>query len=191
MKRPLLGPSSALMVPGFLGKSMASKQILTVFNTAIGWVGVADQGGVLQRIRIGYSSQRELYKAFAADDVGASRPGKFQRELKRRIEKMLTGAADDFLDLEIDTGSLTEFQLHVVDHCRQIPFACTATYGQLAAAAGRPKAARAVGTVMSKNRFPLVVPCHRVVAAGSLGGFTAPRGLSTKQALQAIESQGR
>lgn len=170
---------------------MDANHILTVFKTAIGWVGVVDADGVLQRIRIGFPTERQLYQAFADDEIGPARPGKFQRELKRRIENMLTGNADDFLDLTIDTRSLTEFQTHVVDHCRRIPFASTATYGQLAAAAGRPKAARAVGTVMSKNRFPLIVPCHRVVAAGSIGGFTAPQGLSTKAAIQAIESQGR
>lgn len=169
---------------------MTEPWILTAFRTPIGWVGVADVGGVLQRIRIGFPNQRELFKAFEEDERVISKAGTFQRQLKNRIQRMLAGQADDFLDLNLDTRSLTPFQQQVVDQCRRIPYASTSTYGQLAAAAGRPKAARAVGSVMSKNRFPLVVPCHRVVAAGSIGGFTAPQGLTTKQALQAIETAG-
>ena len=166
---------------------MNSIRTLTCFKSTIGWVGFLDADNVLQRVRIGYPTERELLGAFANQHIDHWRPGEFQKRLKHRIEKLLSGTADDFLDVEIETDQLTEFQNNVVRECRQIPFAATMTYGQLATAAGRPKAARAVGTVMSKNRFPLIVPCHRVVAANSIGGFTAPQGLSTKQTLQEIE----
>ncbi len=73
--------------------------------------------------------------------------------------------------------------------CRRIPWGQTRSYAQLAAVAGRPGAARAVGSVMAKNRVPLVVPCHRVIASsGQLGGYSAPQGLSLKRRLLAMES---
>jgi methylated-DNA-[protein]-cysteine S-methyltransferase len=84
---------------------------------------------------------------------------------------------------------LSDFQRAVVGHCRRIPPGQTLTYGQLAARVGRPRAARAVGRVMATNRFPLIVPCHRVVAAGGvLGGFSAPQGLAMKKRLLAAEA---
>ena len=82
---------------------------------------------------------------------------------------------------------MTVFQKSVVAACRRIPSGDTISYGGLAAQIGRPGAARAVGTVMRKNAFPIIVPCHRVVAAGGLGGFTGPQGVSTKVQLQAVE----
>jgi methylated-DNA-[protein]-cysteine S-methyltransferase len=64
------------------------------------------------------------------------------------------------------------------------------TYGDLAAAIGSPGAARAVGSVMARNCFPLIVPCHRVLGAGgSLGGYSAPDGLRMKRRLLAMEGQ--
>jgi methylated-DNA-[protein]-cysteine S-methyltransferase len=91
---------------------------------------------------------------------------------------------DDFLDLQLDVVNSTEFQLAVVRHCRAIPIGGTLTYGELARAAGHPRAARAVGQVMATNRFPLIVPCHRVVGSnGSLGGYSARDGLNMKRRL--------
>jgi methylated-DNA-[protein]-cysteine S-methyltransferase len=83
---------------------------------------------------------------------------------------------------------LTEFQQKVQKLCRQIPFGTTMTYGELAAKAGAPGAARAVGICMARNCFPLVVPCHRVVPAGGrLGNYSAPGGTETKQRLLDME----
>jgi methylated-DNA-[protein]-cysteine S-methyltransferase len=63
----------------------------------------------------------------------------------------------------------------------------TVTYAELAALAGSPGAVRAVGQALARNPCPLVVPCHRVVAAGGAGGFTAPGGLETKRWLLGLE----
>ena len=80
----------------------------------------------------------------------------------------------------------------VVRACRKIGRGRTRTYGELAAAAGSPGASRAVGSVMAKNRFPIIVPCHRVVGAGgSLGGFSAPTGLNLKERMLALEGHER
>ena len=160
---------------------------LTAFDSPIGWIGILDSDGILQRVKIGYPNERQLVLAFAEYEIGPTRPNGQRLKIKQRFQHILSGKADDLLDLEIDTDGLTEFQQSVVDACRQIPFGETVRYGELAANVGRPKAARAVGTVMSKNRFPIVVPCHRVVSTGGTGGFTSPQGVTTKLTLQAIE----
>lgn len=165
------------------------KQKLTAFNSPIGWIGILDCEGILQRIKIGFVSQAELVRSFSVYEVGPSRPTGDRLKLRQRFESLLSGKRDDLLDIQIDTSDLTDFQRLVIDKCRQVRFGETVSYGQLAALAGRPKTARAVGSVMSKNRFPIVVPCHRVVSATGIGGFTAAQGLTTKRVLQAIEAK--
>ena len=87
----------------------------------------------------------------------------------------------DFSGVQLDLSHLTSFQERVIQRCRAIPYGVTLNYGELARQAGSPRAARAVGNVMATNRFPLVVPCHRVVGAnGALGGYSAPNGLAIK-----------
>lgn len=81
----------------------------------------------------------------------------------------------------------TEFTLRVYEVVRSIPPGETLTYGEVARGAGRPGAARAVGSVMANNRHPLFIPCHRVVASTGLGGFSSPGGLDQKRILLELE----
>jgi methylated-DNA-[protein]-cysteine S-methyltransferase len=71
---------------------------------------------------------------------------------------------------------------------REVGWGETVSYGELAEMAGRPRAARAVGNAMSRNPVPIVVPCHRVVAAGGRIGGYGPSGVPTKRFLLALES---
>lgn len=174
--------------PELFSNYFSMNQKLTAFDSPIGWIGILDCDGLLERIKIGFADQTELLRSFAEYEIGPSQPRGDRLKMKRRFERLLDGKPDDLLDIPINTGHLTEFQQSVVDQCRRIPFGETVSYGELAALSGRPKTARAVGSVMSKNRFPLVVPCHRVVSASGIGGFTAAQGLTTKRILQAIES---
>lgn len=164
------------------------KYKLTAFDSPIGWIGILDCEGLLQRIKIGFVDQTQLLRFFADYEIGPTRATGDRLKLKQRFERLLSGQPDDLLDIPIDTSALTEYQQSIVDQCRRIPFGKTVSYGKLAALAGRPKTARAVGTVMSKNRFPVVVPCHRVVSATGIGGFTSAQGVTTKRIMQAIES---
>jgi methylated-DNA-[protein]-cysteine S-methyltransferase len=101
-----------------------------------------------------------------------------------RLQKFAAGEPDDFSGIELDLSHLTDFQRRVVNACRRIKAGRSCSYAELAAKAGSPRAARAVGNVMRGNRYPLIVPCHRVIAAsGKLGGFTSPQGLAMKQKL--------
>ncbi len=103
------------------------------------------------------------------------------------LEVLEQGIDDMLLDVKLDLTGYTDFQKKVVRAVRRIPRGQTASYGQVAAKVGSPRAARAFGTVMAQNRYPLIVPCHRVVAASSLGGFSAPDGISLKRRLLKLE----
>ena len=87
------------------------------------------------------------------------------------ICRYFDGERVDFGDVDLDLSWGTDFQVAVAEALRAIPYGETVTYGELAALAGHPNAQRAAGTFCAGNRFPLVVPCHRVVAAGGLGGY--------------------
>jgi len=101
------------------------------------------------------------------------------------FESYLSGKAVDFADYELDMSGYTEFEKAVLKAARAIPYGETRTYGEVANMAGSPGAARAVGRALGKNRFCPIVPCHRVVAANGLGGFTG--GIEWKIALLSLE----
>lgn len=116
------------------------------------------------------------------------RPGKGRNdpELGRQIERVLECGRIP-KRLHPDTSGLSEFTRRVLGICVRISPGQTLTYGELARKAGNPKAARAVGQVMAKNRFPLLIPCHRVVRSnGNPGGFGGGRNM--KQKLLAMEA---
>jgi methylated-DNA-[protein]-cysteine S-methyltransferase len=101
----------------------------------------------------------------------ASRAVAREHELADRFWRYFAGERVAFDDVEVDLSWGTDFQLALAEALRDVPYGETVTYGELAALAGRPNAQRAAGTFCAGNRFPLVVPCHRVVAAGGLGGY--------------------
>lgn len=88
-----------------------------------------------------------------------------------RIRRYFAGERTRFDDVPIDLEWCTEFQRAVAERLRAVPHGEVVTYGELAALAGYPNAQRAAGTFCAQNRLPLVLPCHRVVAAGGLGGY--------------------
>lgn len=105
-----------------------------------------------------------------------------------RVGNHLLGRLDDLRDIPLDLGSAGEFAREVYAALRAIGPGELVTYGELAALAGRPKAARAVGRALGANPIPLIVPCHRVLtAAGTLGGFSAAGGTELKARLLELE----
>jgi methylated-DNA-[protein]-cysteine S-methyltransferase len=110
-------------------------------------------------------------------------------DLPDRLRRYFQGERVDFSDVSLDLEGYSPFRRAMLLAARQIPHGEVATYGELAQMVGSPGAARAVGTAMSKNRTPIVVPCHRVIAAGgALGGFSG--GLDWKRELLALEGAG-
>jgi methylated-DNA-[protein]-cysteine S-methyltransferase len=108
-------------------------------------------------------------------------------ELARRLVAWFGGARDDFRDVELDLEWCTPLQRALVEALRAVPYGETVSYGELAALAGRPRAARAAGSLCARNPFAIVVPCHRVVGASGLGGYGA-LGLAYKRRLLALEN---
>ena len=104
---------------------------------------------------------------------------------RRELDQYFEGRRRTF-DLSLDLRALPPFTLSVLDQLARVPYGETTTYGALARRVGHPRAARAVGTVMNRNRIPIVLPCHRVVGStGSLTGYAG--GLDVKQALLELE----
>jgi O-6-methylguanine DNA methyltransferase len=103
-----------------------------------------------------------------------------------RFRAYFAGARDDFADVEVDADEGTELEAALLEAARRIPYGEVVTYGELAALAGRPRAPRAAGTFCARNRFGLVVPCHRVVGANDLGGYGS-LGLAYKRRLLELE----
>lgn len=107
-------------------------------------------------------------------------------QLVGRFRAFLAGEPVAFDDVELDLSWATPFQWELMRALRAIPRGEVVTYGELAALAGRPGAARAAGTFCATNRFAIVVPCHRVVAASGIGGY-GPDGVPVKRRLLALE----
>ncbi|MDB4943807.1 MAG: ogt [Labilithrix sp.] len=114
-------------------------------------------------------------------------PG-FVREAVARLQEHLAGRPQDLASLPLDLARVSAFNAGALRAAQAVPAGQTATYGEIAARIGSPGAAQAVGRAMATNPWPIVVPCHRVVAAGGKsGGFSAPGGLATKERLLRIE----
>ena len=106
-------------------------------------------------------------------------------QTRRELDEYFAGRRKVF-DLALDLRGLQPFTVSVLRELGEVPFGETTTYGALASRVGRPRAARAVGTVMNRNRIPIVLPCHRVVGAGGdLVGYAG--GLERKTALLELE----
>jgi methylated-DNA-[protein]-cysteine S-methyltransferase len=106
--------------------------------------------------------------------------------LGERFVRYFSGGPDDFLDVELELDGSTEFELELTETLRRVGRGETVTYGELAALAGRPNAHRAAGSFCARNRFSIVVPCHRVVAAEGLGSYGS-LGVEYKRRLLELE----
>ena len=107
-------------------------------------------------------------------------------DLVDRFRRFLRGDEVEFGDIELELGWTTPFQRALVEALRAVPRGEVVSYGELAALAGRPTAARAAGALCAGNRFAFVVPCHRVVAAHGIGGYGSA-GVEVKRRLLALE----
>ena len=146
-------------------------------------------GRTLQQLTFGYATAAAAVASLDPQLRTSARRGVWNRPLVARLKAYAAGQAVDFSNVPIDLGPLSSFRRRVVDCCRHIAHGKTMTYGALAAWAGSPGAARAVGQCMATNRVPLIVPCHRVVSAGGrFGGYSGGSGIATKRRLLEMES---
>ncbi len=109
-------------------------------------------------------------------------------DLYRDISRYLKGEKVDFSIYEPDLSDLTEFEQAVLNETKAIPYGTTITYSELADRIGSSGGARAVGQALSKNPYPIVIPCHRVVARSGIGGYSG--GVKLKKRLLNLEAKG-
>ena len=116
-------------------------------------------------------------------------PPSWVREVIERVQRHLTGVPQDFSDVRYDFSRVPAFVGAVLRAALGVKPGHTATYGELAAALGQsPAASRAIGAALDDNPWPLLIPCHRIIAAtGKMTGFSGPGGIATKIKLLALE----
>ncbi len=162
----------------------------TVFKTPIGHCALAWNAAGLVAVQLPEGSV-----ATTARRICGRLPGAIRRAPPRSVQRaidailcLLRGGTDELALIPLDLSLYSAFCRRVYELTRAIPAGETLTYGELAARVGEPGAARAVGQAMARNPFPLIVPCHRVLAAhGGAGGFSARGGVDTKFRLLRIE----
>jgi methylated-DNA-[protein]-cysteine S-methyltransferase len=162
-----------------------------LFDTAIGPCGIAwgERGivGVQLPEKDRDAARRRLTKRFPQAEEAAP-PPEAQRAIDA-IRTLLAGENADLSDIPLDMERVPEFNRRVYEIARSVAPGATLTYGEIAERLGDKLLARDVGQAMGQNPFPIVVPCHRVLAAGGkIGGFSANGGIQTKRKMLAIES---
>ncbi len=166
-----------------------------IFASPVGPIGLAwNRRGVC---RVVFGSMETEAVARELQDVcpdlaEVKRPSAVVREVFKRIGGLVRGKPDDLRDIPVDLSGSSEFSRKVLRTLRGVKPGQVITYGQLAAKAGRPGAARAVGRIMGANPVPIIVPCHRCMGAdGSLTGFSTAGGTALKARLLFIEGYER
>ena len=161
-----------------------------LFETAIGACAIAwgERGVVgVQLPEASAARMRTRMQRRFPDAPEAVPPAVVQRAIAG-IVALLQGEVRDLAEVELDLDRVPDFERRVYEVARNIAPGATLTYGEIAARLGAPGEARAVGEALGQNPFPLVVPCHRVLAAGGKpGGFSANGGVVTKLKMLAIE----
>jgi methylated-DNA-[protein]-cysteine S-methyltransferase len=162
----------------------------TLFETAIGRCGIAwgERGIVGVQLPEGRALATRTRVIERFPDARETDPPLAIRRARDAIVALLRGEAKDLSTVTLDMQHVPAFHQQVYAVARSIPHGETLSYGEIAARLGTPGAARAVGQAMRRNPFAIVVPCHRVLAAGGkVGGFTADGGAATKLRMLAIE----
>lgn len=157
-----------------------------IFDTALGWFAIGWTDAGISRVMLpGEEAARMRERLVGA---GGIKDGAGQGEVVARIAAYAEGAEDAFRDVPLDLSGVTELQRRIYEHIRGLGWGETTTYGAIARWLGDVALSRAVGTAMGQNPIPLIVPCHRVLAAGGrTGGFSSPGGVRAKMEMLALE----
>ena len=173
-----------------IAEGVMSATGFALFETAIGACGIAWGPGGITGVQLpekdAARTRARLTRRFAG-----TRESKPPLAVKRAIDgitRLLRGEPDDLATIALDMDGVPEFHRRVYEVARRIRPGSTLTYGEVAARLGDPAAARAVGQALGANPFAIIVPCHRVLAAGGrAGGFSASGGVGLKLRILAIE----
>jgi methylated-DNA-[protein]-cysteine S-methyltransferase len=161
-----------------------------IFDTAIGRCGIAWGLRGITAVQLPMSNEdktRARIRQRYGDIAEAPPPAEVQHAIEGIVE-LLAGKPNDLADVVLDLDGVPEFHRRVYDIARTIPPGKTMTYGDIAKRFGGVELSRDVGQALGRNPCPIVVPCHRVLAAGGKpGGFSANGGVVTKLKMLAIE----
>lgn len=168
----------------------ASNMAFAAFDTKLGTCAVVWSDAGIRRLLLPERDRDETLRRVRAlcGDIPEVKPPRAVRAAMGGIARRLGGGQANELDVEIDLDQVSPFARKVYAALRDVAPGQTVTYGELAARVGSKGAARAVGRAMASNPVPVLIPCHRVLAAnGKPGGFTAYGGVATKARLLALE----
>ena len=163
-----------------------------VFDTVGGFCGIAWNTVGITRFQLpaenAATTERSLLRRIPGAE--AATPPNSVLDTVTAVKRYFTGHRTDFSNLELDLAGQAEFVMRIYAAARRIGWGQTSTYGTLAKEVGAgPDVARAVGQAMANNPIPLIIPCHRVLAAGGkVGGFSAPGGAASK--IKMLELEG-
>jgi len=161
-----------------------------IFETTIGWAGLAWAEGGLVGAHLPERDPTIVRKYFArrVPEATEAPPTPEIEQLIESVRALMRGEKPDLSTARLDLARVPEFNAKVYEITRRIPAGETLTYGDIATQLGDRLLARDVGAALGKNPWPIIVPCHRVTAAGGkLGGFSARGGAMTKLKLLEIE----
>lgn len=160
-----------------------------VFETTLGFAAIAWGDGGITRFRLPYPDRASAEQQFGGKAT-AQAPPPVAAAVVERAKCYFAGERIDFSPIDLDLSAVDPSRRPIYDALRKVGFGETVTYGELAKRAGvnAPQAAQDVGVAMARNPVPLIIPCHRVLAAGGkLGGFSAPGRTETKEKMLALE----
>jgi methylated-DNA-[protein]-cysteine S-methyltransferase len=159
-----------------------------IFETKLGFAGIAwNDDGVVTRFRLPDPDQQNAERQFTGK---AETPPPGIAEVIAQAGRYFAGERIDFTPIKLDLSGVDPLRRAIYEALRQVHFGETLTYGDLAKRAGatQPQAAQDVGVAMARNPVPLIIPCHRVLAAGGkLGGFSAAGRTEAKERMLALE----
>ena len=157
----------------------------SLINTPVGRIGLAGTDQGVFNVNFTVASQDRYVELLEADGFDVEPDDGSVIQAGEEILAYLAGTVKRFT-VKLDLRGVPTFSSAVLRATRQIPFGATCSYGSIAAGIGAPRSSRAVGNALGRNPVPILIPCHRVVAAGGkLGGFTG--GLAMKRALLSLE----
>jgi methylated-DNA-[protein]-cysteine S-methyltransferase len=161
-----------------------------LFATAIGRCGIVWSARGIVGVQLAEASEQATRKRLLRRFPGACEavPAEAAHRTIEGIVALLAGERRDLSATVLDWEAVPDFNRRVYDVARTIPAGSTLSYGEIAERLGDRSLAREVGQALAQNPFPIIVPCHRVMAAGGrTGGFSAPGGVRTKLRLLSIE----
>jgi methylated-DNA-[protein]-cysteine S-methyltransferase len=165
-------------------------QSFAIFDTAIGPCGIVWGGRGITGVQLPMGSEDKTRKRIHQrnGDIPEAQPTAEVQSAIDAIKELLAGKPNDLSGVALDLDGVPEFNRGVYDIARTIPPGKTMTYGDIARRLGGVELSRDVGQALGRNPCPVVVPCHRVLAAGGKpGGFSANGGVTTKLKMLAIE----